>query len=156
MRAKTVNIPKDFREELRKLQIMKQKIGIVDQQQQKGKESGGGDVVTVTTLGQRDSGGWPQQERQEIKEAVAQLHQQHERTPEEDKQSSDPSLYGPSMLHQNEINRARRQAEMDQLLTQLEGNLKKKSKSFHKRAHSSDRVMAIDPLNRNDNEHENN
>ena len=28
MRAKTVNIPKDFREELRKLQVMKQKIGI--------------------------------------------------------------------------------------------------------------------------------
>lgn len=69
MRAKTLNIPKDFREELRKLQVMKQKIG---QNNNNNKVSGDGDVVTVTTLGQQrdDSGGWPQQKKEEIKEAI--------------------------------------------------------------------------------------
>ena len=61
MRAKTVNIPKDFREELLKLQKMKQKIGIEPKQNN--------DVVSVSTLN-RDSGGWPQQSREEIKMAV--------------------------------------------------------------------------------------
>ena len=62
MRAKTVNIPKDFREELLKLQKMKQKIGMEPKQQNN-------DVVSVTTLN-RDSGGWAPQSREEIKEAV--------------------------------------------------------------------------------------
>ena len=132
MRAKTVNIPKDFREELLKLQKMKQKIGIEPKQPNN-------DVVSVSTLN-RDSGGWHQQTREEIKIAV-------QKQLEEDKQSSPDqfgSLYGLQLLKEKEIQRAQRQAEMDQLLTKLEGNLKKtKSKSFHQRAHSSDRAMAM-------------
>lgn len=95
--------------------------------------------MTVSTLGHKDSGGWPVQSREEIKAAVQQqVEEQKER-----KSSLADSLYGPQLLAQNENARARRQAEMDQLLTQLEGSLKKKSKSFHKRAYSSDRVMAM-------------
>lgn len=54
IRAKTVTIPKDYREELRKLQMLKQKIGIAEGAV---KEGGNGDCVTVSTLGNRDSVG---------------------------------------------------------------------------------------------------
>ena len=148
-RAKTFTAPKDFREELRKLNQLKQKMvkqrvlldktvdDFVDISESKEYEQPR-DYVTVSTLGLNEKDETAQEETAEETMPNSQQNQPKGKI-QNDVISLQESL---QLFEEKESKRTQRKAEMENLLNQLAGKLSKSQKI--RKAHSSDITMVKD------------